>query len=151
TAVGTTPAVRELIALHAQFGELLRIDLQRQVMKLKDKAVPALIEARQHDAKIVQRWANRMLDTLGKAIPREAVGTNDTQILADVLRAYGRTRDVDAERVILSFSNSERIQLREAAREAIGAIGEPGMWQLKDVYLGLTGSKPPKVWSWDRL
>jgi len=151
TAVGTTPAVRELVALHAQFGELLRIDLQRQMNKLKDKAVPALIEARQHDAKIVQRWANRMLDALGKAIPGEAVGTNDTQILADVLRAYGRTRDVDAERVILSFSNSDRVQLREAAREAVAAIGEPGMWQLKDVYLGLTGNKPPKDWSWDRL
>src|SRR5262249_51619721 len=80
-----------------------------------------------------------------------AVGTNDTQILADVLRAYGRTRDVDAVRVILSFANSDRVQLRDAAREAIAAIGEPGVWQLRDQYLGLTGNKPPKEWSWDRL
>jgi tetratricopeptide (TPR) repeat protein len=151
SAVGTTPAVREMIAFHSYFGDMLRIDLQRQVMRLKDKAVPALIEARQHDAKIVQRWANRMLDSLGKAIPGEAVGTNDTQLLADVLRAYGRVRDVDAVRVILSFANSDRIQLREAAREALGAIGEPAMWQLREVYLGMTGNKPPKEWSWDRV
>jgi tetratricopeptide (TPR) repeat protein len=151
TAIGTTSAVRELIALHAYFGDLLRIDLQRQVMKLRDKAVPALIEARQHDAKIVQRWANKQLDMLGRAIPGETVASNDTQILADVLRAYGRTRDVDAVRVILSFCNSDRIQLREASREAIAAIGEPGIWQLRDVYLNLTGSKPPREWTWDRI
>lgn len=151
TAVGTTPAVRELIQLHAYFGDLLRVDLQRQIAKLRDKAVPALLEARQHDAKIVQRWANKQLDVLGRAIPGETVASNDTQILADVLRAYGRTRDVDAERVILSFCNSERVQLREASREAIAAIGEPGLWQLRDQYLGLTGSKPPRDWTWDRI
>jgi tetratricopeptide (TPR) repeat protein len=150
-AIGTTPAIREMIALHAYFGEMLRIDLQRQIAKLRDRAVPALIEARQHDAKIVQRWANRQLDLLGKAIPGEAVATDDTQILADVLRAYGRTRDVDAVRVILSFCNSDRIQLREAAREAITAIGEPGIWQLRDAYLNLTGNKPPRDFSWDRI
>ncbi|MFS8069329.1 MAG: hypothetical protein ACMG6S_23450, partial [Byssovorax sp.] len=151
TAIGTTPAVRELINLHSYFGEMLRVDLQRQIMKLRDRAVPALIEARQHDAKIVQRWANKQLDVLGRAIPGEAVASNDTQILADVLRAYGRTRDVDAERVILSFSNSDRIQLREASREAITAVGEPGIWQLRDQYLSLTGNKAPKEWAWDRL
>lgn len=150
-AAGTTPAVRELIALHAYFGDLLRIDLQRQIAKLRDKAVPALIEARQHDAKLIQRWANKQLDLLGRAIPGEAVASNDTQILADVLRAYGRTRDVDAVRVILSFCNSDRERLREAAREAISAIGEPGIWQLRDVYLNLTGNKPPRDWTWDRI
>lgn len=150
-AVGTTPAVRELIAMHAYFGEMLRVDLQRQVAKLRDKAVPALIEARHHDAQIVQKWANKELDVLGRAIPGEAVASNDTQILADVLRAYGRIRDVDAVRVILSFCNSERVQLREASREAIAAIGEPGIHPIKDQYLGLTGEKPPRAWTWDRL
>jgi tetratricopeptide (TPR) repeat protein len=150
-AVGTTPAVREMIQLYAQFNELVRIDLQRQVAKLRDKAVPALIEARQSDAKSVQKWASKELDVLGRAIPGEAVASNDTQILSDVLRAYGRTRDVDAVRVILSFCNSERVQLREAAREALSAIGEPGVWQIKDQYLGLTGEKPPRAWTWDRL
>ena len=150
-AIGTTPAMREMIQLYAYFNELVRIDLQRHVAKLRDKAVPALIEARQHDAKSVQRWANKQLDILGRAIPGEAVASNDTQILADVLRAYGRTRDVDAVRVILSFCNAERGKLREAAREAVAAIGEPGVWQVRDQYLGLTGEKPPRSWSWDRL
>jgi len=151
TAVGSTPAVREMVQLYAHFGDLVRIDLQRQVRKLRDKAVPALIEARQHDAKSVQKWANKELDALGRAIPGEAVASNDTQILADVLRAYGRTRDVDAARVILSFCNSDRVQLRDAARESLVAIGEPAIWQIRDQYLGLTGEKPPRAWLWDRI
>jgi tetratricopeptide (TPR) repeat protein len=149
--VGTTTAVRELIQLYSYFGEMLRIDLQRQVAKLRDKAVPALIEARQHDAKIVQRFASKQLDVLGRAIPGEAVGVTDPQVLADVLRAYGRTRDVDAVRVVLSFCNSDRIQLRDAAREAIAAIGEPGIWQLRDAYLNQTGNKAPREFTWDRI
>jgi tetratricopeptide (TPR) repeat protein len=151
TTVGTTPAVRELLQMYSYFGELLRIDLARQVNKLRDKAVPALIEARQHDAKIVQRFAVKELDLLGRTIPGEAVGVTDPQVLADILRAYGRTRDVDAERVVLSFCNSERIKLREAAREAITAIGEPGIWQLRDAYLNQTGNKAPRDFTWDRM
>ncbi|MDI1450047.1 hypothetical protein [Polyangium sp. 6x1] len=151
TAAGTTPAARELLQMYSYFGELLRVDLQRQIGKLRDRAVPALIEGRQHDAKIVQRFASKQLDLLGRAIPGEAVGVTDPQVLADILRAYGRTRDVDAVRVILSFSNSDRIQLREAARESIAAIGEPGIWQLRDAYLNQTGNKAPREFTWDRI
>ncbi|MDI1436122.1 hypothetical protein [Polyangium sorediatum] len=151
TAAGTTAATRELLQMYSYFGEFLRVDLQRQIAKLRDRAVPALIEGRQHDAKIVQRFASKQLDLLGRAIPGEAVGVTDPQALADILRAYGRTRDVDAVRVILSFSNSDRIQLREAAREAIAAIGEPGIWQLRDAYLNQTGNKAPREFTWDRI
>lgn len=149
SAIGTTPAVRELVELRANFGDMLRVDLQRQIRKLGDKAVPALIEARKHDAQIVTRFAELELDKLGRAIPGEAVGTSDPQVLADVLRAFGRTRDVDAVRVALSFANHERRKVRDAAREAIGAIGEPGRWQLRDAFEDLRGEKPPKSASWE--
>lgn len=147
-AIGTTPAVRQMVESYSYFGELVRIDLQRGIGRLEHRAVPALIEARQHDAKKVRSWAARQLDTLGRAIPGEAVSTTDPQILADVLRAFGRTREVDATRVILSFTSSDRAQLREAAREAIGAIGEPATWHLKDTYQNLTGEKAPRGWDW---
>jgi tetratricopeptide (TPR) repeat protein len=147
-AIGTTPAVRQMIESYSHFGELVRIDLQRAFGRLEHKAVPALIEARQHDARKVRTWAARQLDMLGRAIPGEAVSTTDPQILADVLRAFGRTRELDATRVILSFTSSDRAQLREAAREAIGAIGEPATWHLKDTYQNLTGEKAPRGWDW---
>lgn len=147
-AIGSTPAVRELVELRSFFGEMLRVDLQRQIAVLGDKAVPALIEARKHDAQVMQRFAELELDKLGRAIPGEAVGTSDPQVLADVLRAFGRTRDVDAVRVALSFANHDRKKVRDAAREAIGAIGEPGRWQLRDAFEDLRGEKAARSASW---
>jgi len=149
-AVGTTPAVRVMVDSTSYFGELVRIDVQRAVGRLGDKAVAALLEARKHDTPKVSRWAIRMLDDMGRAIPGEAVSSTDPEVVADVLRAFGRTRDVDAVRVVLSFCASDRVGLREAAREAIAAIGEPATWQLKDAYQQLTGEKAPKAWSWER-
>jgi hypothetical protein len=149
-AVGTTPAVREMIACYSYFGELVRIDLQRAIARLKDKAVPALMEAKKHDARKVRRWVLRQLDGLGRAIPGEAVSTTDHAILADVLRAFGRTRNVDATRIVLSFANSEDVQLRAAAREAIAAIGAPAYGHFKDSYKNLTGKRPPHQWGWER-
>jgi tetratricopeptide (TPR) repeat protein len=146
----TTPAVRQMIACHAYFGELVRVDLQRAFERIKDKAVPALIEAKKHDARKVSLWARRQLDALGRAIPGEAVSTRDPAVLADVLRAFGRIRDIDATRVVLSFATSDKVQLRSAAREALGAIGEPAEGHFKDHYKELTGENPPRSWDWKR-
>jgi len=151
TNIGTTPAVRQIIQLRASYGEMIRLDLSRAVAKLKDKAVPALLEAKKHDAVVVQRFASLELDRLGRAIPGEAVGTTDPDVLADVLRAFGYVRDVDAVGVCLSFANHERKKVREAARQAIAGIGEPARWQLRDTYQDLTGDKPDKSVPWGVL
>jgi tetratricopeptide (TPR) repeat protein len=151
THVGKAPAVRELVTCYSHFGELVRIDLQRAIEKLGDKAIAALIEAKQHDAQKVRSWAQRQLEGLGRVTPGESVSTTDAEVLADVLRAFGRVRDVEATGVILSFANSDRVQLRIAAREAIGAIGEPAEWLLKDAYETMTGTRPPKPWDYRRL
>lgn len=151
TAAGTTPAVRELIELRANFGEMLRIDLARQIAKLGDKAVPALLEATKHDAAIVQRFAELELDRMGKVTPGEAVGSTDPDVLADTLRAFGYIREVEAVDVLLSFANHDRRKVREAARQAIAAIGEPGRWRLRDAYQDLTSEKVDKSVPWDVL
>ena len=76
--------------------------------------------------------------------------TQDQQALADVLRAYGRIRDPDAARIIISFANSERAQVREAARQAVAMLGEVSAWQLRDTYETIVGKKPPRDWTWER-
>ena len=149
--VGTTDAVRQMIASYSYFGELVRIDLQRAITRLDEKAVPALIEAKQHDARKVRRWATKRLDQLGRAITGEAAATIDPHILADVLLAFGRVRDLDATRIILSFTSSDRVHLRTAARAAIGAMGKPIRGFVRNAYKDLTGSAPPKEWEWERL
>lgn len=148
--IGTVEAVRELIDVYVRFGEFLRVDTQLQLEKLGDKAVAALVEARRHKAEKVARWAERQLDTLGKAIVSEAVQTEDQQVLADVLRAYGRIRDPDAARIVISFANSERAQIREAARQSVAMMGEVAAWQLRDTYETIVGKRPPREWTWER-
>lgn len=149
-AIGTVEAVRELIDVYVRFGEFLRVDTQLQLEKLGDKAIAALIETRRHRAEKIAHWADHELDALGKGIPGEAVQTADHQVLADVLRAYGRIKDPDAARIVISFANSERAQVREAARQAVVLMGEVGAWQLRDTYETVVGKRPPRDWSWDR-
>jgi hypothetical protein len=148
--IGTIDATRTLLDVYVRFGEFLRIATQHALARLGDKAVPALIEARRHPAEKIRKWAHRQLDFLGKAIPSEAVQTTDHQVLADALRAFGRTRDPDAIRIVVSFANNERSQVREAARQAIALLGEVSAWQLRDTYENIVGKKPPRDWSWER-
>jgi len=149
--MGTTAAVRELINVYVFFGDLFRIDVQHMLNRLGDRAVPALLEARKHDAEKVRRWAARQLDGLGKAIPGEAVQIVDPHVLADVLRAYGRTKETDALRVVVSFIANERIQVREAAREAVTSYGDAALWQLREAYETLTGQRAAPGSSWDKI
>jgi len=148
--IGTVEAVRGLIDIYVRYGEFLRVDTQLQLEALGDRAVAALVEAKRHPAEKIAKWANRELDALGKGIPSEAVQTNDLQVLSDVLRAYGRVRDPDAARIVVSFANSERAQVREASRQAIAMLGEVGAWQLRDTYETVVGKKPPRDWNWER-
>ncbi len=148
-ALGTTPATRVLIHVYVRF-DFLRIDTQLQLAKLDEKAIAALIETRRHPARKIATWADRQLDALGKAIPSEVVQTDDPEVLADILRAYGRVRDPDAARLVISFANTERAQVREAARQGVAMLGEVANWQLRDTYENIVGKKPPRDWSWKR-
>ncbi len=148
--IGTIEAARMLVELYVRFGEFLRVDTQLQLEALGDRGVAALIEARRHQAKKISQWAERQLDVLGKAIPSETVQTKDYEALADILRAYGMTRDPDAARILISFCNSERGQIREAARQAVVLLGDVAIWQLRDAFENVTGERPPRDWSWER-
>jgi hypothetical protein len=148
--VGEIRGARELVQVYVRFGEFLRVDTQLQLEKMGDYGVAALIEARRYPAAKIARWAERQLDTLGKAIASEAIRTDDPEQLADILRALGRTRDPDAARVVISLANSERAQVREAARQGVVMLGDVGIWQLRDAYENVVGERPPRDWSWER-
>ena len=148
--IGTVQAARQVVALYPTFDELLRIDVQRQITKLGDQAVPALIEARRAETREVRRWARRQLDALGRGTPGEAVQAADEQLLPELLRAYGRSRDIDAARVIVSFANSDRDLLREAAREAVVMLAENSLWPLREAYEALLGTRASEQWGWER-
>jgi hypothetical protein len=147
--IATTPAVRELSALFTIYGELLRPDLERQLLLIGDRALPGLIEMRRAEAKEMRIWALKLLEALGKAIPGEAVQTGDDQLLAEVLLAYGRAREPDALRVVLSFANSDRRHIREAARRSLMMFGESGRFALRESYENMMSNKAADDWGWE--
>jgi hypothetical protein len=151
TRIGTTTAARDVVSLYEGFGEPVRPDIERQVKIFGERAVPALIELRRAEARELRPLAVKLLEMLGKSVPGEAVQTADNALLADVLRAYGRIKDADAARVIVEFANSDRTQVREAAREAAMMLGEACLFQLRESYEALVGKKPPTDWAWDKV
>jgi tetratricopeptide (TPR) repeat protein len=141
---GTTPAARQLVLLASDAGGVLRPELSRQLKSMGDRAVAALIEAKRDPSGETRTWAGNLLESMGKRTPGDTVQTKDNQALADVLRAYASIKDLDALPVVLSFVNSERAQVRAAAREATLAYGQDAIWKLREAYAALTGDPAPE-------
>lgn len=145
--IGTTPAARQLVRVAGDHDGVFRPDLARHVATLGDKAVPALIEARKDPTPAVRHWASLQLEALGKRIAGDAVQTKDNQVLADVLHAFGNVHDVDALPVLLSFVSSDRVLVREAAREAVEQLGQDAITKLREAYSNVVGRPAPTGWT----
>lgn len=150
-AIGTLEAARLVVSVYVRFGEFLRVDTQLALARMKDGSLAALIEATGHPVPRIAAWAERQLEDMGKAVASEAVQVVDPSLRADILRAYGKTRDVETARLLISFAASEHAQIRLAAREAVTSLGEAGLWQLRDAYEKTVGERAPRDWPWDRL
>jgi len=144
--IGTTPALRQLIKIAGDHNGAFKPEVARHLKALGDKAVPALIETRKESSSELRQWSVAQLEGMGKRIAGDAVQTKDNQVLADVLRAFANVRDIDALPVILSFVNSDRIQVRAAAREAVGKFGQDAVWKLREAYSNVTGKPSPDGW-----
>jgi tetratricopeptide (TPR) repeat protein len=145
--IGTTPAVRQLIKVALDHGGAFRPEVARQVKVLGDKAVPALIETRKESSSELRHWAYSQLESMGKRVPGDAVQTKDNQALADVLHAFAAVHDMDALPVLLSFVNSDRIQVRGAARDALAQFGQDAVWKLREAYANIAGKPAPEGWT----
>lgn len=141
---GTTPALRLLIPVASDAAGIMRPELSRQLKALGDRSLAVLIEARRDASPETRTWAANLLETMGKRMPGDVVQTKDNQVLADVMHAYGATKDLDALPVVLSFVNSDRAQVRAAAREATLAYGQEALWKLREAYSVLTGEQAPE-------
>jgi tetratricopeptide (TPR) repeat protein len=145
--IGTTRAIKALVPVSMDREKVFQIEVATLIRGLGEKAVAALIESRKDPSGAVRHWAVAQQEALQKRLPGEAVQTKSNQVLADVLRAYGLVRDMDAVNVILSFVNSDRAQVREAAREALAAFGQDAIWKLREAYTNLVGKSAPEQWS----
>lgn len=150
-AIATLPAARQVLAVYIRFGDFLRVDTELALTRMQDAATAALIEATAHPAPRIAEWAEKQLDVAGKLVASEAVQVQDPVLRADILRAYGKTRDVETGRLLISFAASERALIRLAARQAVNLLGEAGLSQLRDAYQKTVGRRAPGDWSWQRV
>jgi hypothetical protein len=149
--IGTLPAARRLVSVYVRFGEFLRADTQLALARLGDRAVAALVEATGHPAPRIAAWAQRQLVELGKSRPSEALQLDDPALRADVLRAYGKPRPLEALPLLVSHAGSGTDLVRTAAREALAAYGEAASWALREGYEKALGERAPLSWSWERV
>jgi tetratricopeptide (TPR) repeat protein len=135
--------------VYTRFGEFLRVDTERALARMRDSAVAALIEARATPR--FGEWANRQLVALGKEVASEAVQVQDPGLRADILRAYGKTHDLETTRLLIAFAASERATIRVAARQALVMLADAGLPSLRDAYHKATTTPAPEPWPWQRV
>jgi tetratricopeptide (TPR) repeat protein len=128
-------------------GAAFRPVIGRQLQQAGDRTTAALILAAHDPTRDVARWADGELEVLGKKVPGDAVQTKSNQVLSDVLEAYGKTHDLDALSAVLSFVNSDRAQIRDAARQATSSYGDAALVKLREAYTNLMGGPPPPAWT----
>jgi hypothetical protein len=145
--IGTTEAVHQVVLVARDQGGVYRPEVAALLQKLGDRATAGLILASHDPSRDLARWASGELEALGKRVPGDAVQTRSNQVLSDVLNAYGSTRDLDALGAVLSFVNSDRAQVRDAARKATLAYGDAALAKLREAYTNLAGAPAPQAWS----
>jgi tetratricopeptide (TPR) repeat protein len=149
--IGTTPAVRQIVTASDDHHGLFRTEAGRLVRKLGERSIAALWIARTSASMATRKWAGQMLEAMGRRTAADAVQTKSNDVLADVLRAFGSTHDVDAVAVVLAFVNSDRALVRAAARDAVFAYDKDALWKLREAYANLVGEPAPDDWNAKRL
>ncbi|MBK6532485.1 MAG: hypothetical protein IPF99_23715 [Deltaproteobacteria bacterium] len=148
--MASADAGRALVALSSSYGALLRQEVGRIVRgQLRDYVLPALIELR-NPSEMMRVFMRQTREALRKVTPGEAVQQHDNALLAEILRAYGSIRQPDAMQVVVSFVNSDRAQVREAARWAVTQYGRESINALRAAYEMYEGHDANPQWGWER-
>jgi hypothetical protein len=150
-AIKTPDSGRALVAFglsHNRIFRLATIRIARNQLKLY--VVPALIELRR-PTEDTRLYIRQVREAVRCVTPGQSVQTRDNALLAEILRAWGSVRQQDAMVVITSYVNSDRVQVREAARWAIAQFGRDSINTLRNVYETFVGEDPNPLWGWERI
>jgi hypothetical protein len=152
-ALGRIPSAdagRALVAFALEHNGIFRLESLRVIRTaMRDYVLPALIEIRRpNDA--TRMFIRQARESIHRVTPGESVQTRDNALLAEILRAYGSLRQPDALAVVVSFVNSDRVQVRDAARWAVEQYGREAINALRQAYENFTGEAPNPQWGWER-
>lgn len=70
--------------------------------------------------------------------------------LSEVLRAYGDTHTLLAIPVVASFVDADHRRVREAARDALRAFRQNGIWVARETFRTRLGEDASANWGWER-
>ncbi len=154
TALGnikTADSGRALVAFGLAHNRIFRLASIRVAKnQLREYICPAVIEFRRpsEDARAYLRLVR---EAARRVTPGECVQTRDNALLAEVLRAFGSVRQTDAMAVVANYVNSDRLQVRDAARWAITQYGRDVINTLRTTYETFVGDDPNPLWGWERI
>lgn len=140
-------AGRALVSFAADFNAIFRPEVSRIIRgQLREYVLPALIELR-NPSDGMRTFIRQTREALRRVTPGEAVQLRDNALLAEVLRAFASIRQPDAVRVVASFVNSDRVQVRDAARAAIEQYDRMASVALREAYEAYVGHDPDPSWN----
>ena len=116
--IGTRDSGKKVVKLFDFDQGSWRHELRCVRSRMGLKLLPVLIEMRGHENAAVRRWAARGVRALGMKDPSIAVRIADHHLVAELLLAYANPLDFGALPVIVSSMNSDRMEIRNAARQA---------------------------------
>lgn len=141
----------------ATIPEVLRLDRdawtmegRRSTLRLGERAAAAIVRARAHDDRAGREWARWSSTELSLDDPGRLVQRLEPRDLAEVLTAWGQTRTMDAMPVVASFVDDHRRFVRDAARSALEAYGQNGVWQAREQFRLRLGEDADVAWGWER-
>ena len=151
TETGTTEAVAIVVRYGVRERGVFRAAAGRAILRLGDRAIPALIAMGRHPSEDVAAFASEVLSWLERATPGQQVQVRDPAVLAEVLSIQGRQGNRDTIPVILAFTGSEHADVRQAAREAALRYGRAILWPARAKYENFTGEAADRGWSHEEL
>lgn len=148
--IGTVEALKHMTAILAWDGDAWQQETRRVYTRLGPRLLPLLINPPGNPNRVIRRWIPAAARDFHLDNPSRAVQQTDARLVSDILLAYGNIRRMDAMRVIASFLGNERVQIREAARTAIGKYGRNAIWVLRQAYENMTSHEPDLNWGTER-
>jgi tetratricopeptide (TPR) repeat protein len=148
---GGVIGARVLVKLTGEHKGIFKPLAIAALKRMGDHAVAALVEVRRDPDKDLRNLSNKLLDGMGRFLAQDAVQVKDPQSLADVLVAFGKTKDPDALRVVISYLNADRVAVRDAARWSVAQYGADAKPLLKETYEAFSGEKVGDETSADKL
>ncbi|MBI5499685.1 MAG: hypothetical protein HY907_05550 [Deltaproteobacteria bacterium] len=154
-AIDTNDALMEAIRFVSRYDGAYARAVGLLVRAKGDRAIPALVLSRKIQDGNVKSFVADQLARMGKERAPLMAQVNDDQLLADILRAIAEVRDSEGVNVMLSFINSDRPFVRQAARESLLLYERNAIWPVRKAYEDITGERAETGWDWretmDRL